>query len=1431
MSLGVLNNLNAVYAENNLNNTSNSLSKVLNQLSSGSKINSGADDAAGLSLVDGLQANSMALAQSQTNATEGVGLLTVADGALSQVTNLLNRAVTLATEASNGTLNSSQDSAANSEYQSILSEISNIGSTTTYNDSSVFGTNTNIYTGDSSTAGASVDALNIGTLSSANVGDTGGAMAYSNGANNVFLNLSTSGTDAKATDYLNGGSTGTTSIDVSYLVKGASGTSTAASATITVGGNSGIANTANGMISAINNAGLGLNATFATQAEAGVQGGGTLTGIEISGGQVAAGSAASTVSTSGILNPTGIPSSELLTTGQTFTFSQGGTQVGTTVTVGSTNNTLGTLATAIGTATGGKVTATVITNGDGSQSLALGNSSPNQGALTVATVGGSGSSAPTFTSTYENGTDAPALGSSITTAIITGVASQTGTPGSNTFTLAGASTLTGTSSAGASDGTVMLSAGTQIRVTNNLPGSNTPITYIVGTGNSSGNTVYTGSNTMAALVSTINSTSTSRGLDTHASDANGVLTVASTVDSTGDTITLDNITLTNATNTLSIYSPSSGGGATTGSVTTTEIKTGAGSNQNDTLSGAITLTNGTSPLTFTSGVNGSTYNDLISYINLHTASLGVTASWSNTMGAGAESGILLTSNSPDGSNTITTTSNTLGDLKTATGITTTATALYAGASAAVDDQLNAGGQITLHSNGNQLAFTASAGQTWSDLASAINGQANLDLNASWDSTNHALVLTSTTPGAVANVTTSGSTTLGDASIAAGGTKTVDTFTADPASQNTDLVSGSATFSVGSANFTYTGDGATTTFDDLATALTQSNLGVTATFDNNSHSLIVTSNLNGAADITMNAGTLADFTKTVDVATGTTSPGSVTAVAVDTATHGGVVGNAGTPIAPIVDASTVGSSLKGTAGTSATPATALLQLGQTPSNGAPTSINDTSDQITGQITLQAGTGGHSLTFIQGSGLSNASTIYTNGTTVGSLVTAIQDNSAYLGITASEPTGGTGAIYLSATTNGVMTGGIIASANTLSDTDYSGSTTGVTGSGVTGQTTVTGNAASITVGLSTTGGAVNSNDVLAAGTQIVLSNGGQADTFIVGANNTGNAAPAHTYYTGATAFDGTIAGLAAAITAQSDNGLQATATTNGLVVSSTAAEAGNVTLTSSNLTDNTLGTTGYVTLGSFGSQSDTVSGSFGFTGPSGAKVITATQGETVSQMITAINGSDNSHPDGVIATWQGVGGSSSAGSIVLTSTVEGHTGNLSALTPGITDTAPSANLSYVANNAYSTGISSDATNKLFDSTTNQSGTALAGIVGNQKSSSGVATISYSDGAGQSLNATDLTNQVNAQTALKSLNSAITDVAAQDGYIGAQINTLNAVSQVLSTQQENVTSAQNAVQATDYASATSNMSKYEILSQTGISALAQANSMQQEVTKLLQ
>lgn len=348
MSLGVLNNLNVMYAENNLNNTSNSLSKVLNQLSSGSKINSGADDAAGLSLVDGLQANSAALAQSQTNAQEGVGLLQVADGALSQVTSLLNRAVTLATEASNGTLNSSQDTAANNEYQSILSEINNIGASTTYNGTAVFGNaSTKIYTGDSSTVGASIDALNISSLSSSNVGDTGGVMAYSNGNNNVFLNLSSgsaNGANAQATDTLN--ASGTTTINVNYLVSGANGTKTSASTSISVGGSTGYTNTANGLISAINGAGIGLTASFTTQAQAGVSGGGTQTGIQITGGLLSVGVAPSTVSTGGILNLSGSSANSLLSPNQNVSI-QSGSAAAISINVTPSIKTLSDLASAI----------------------------------------------------------------------------------------------------------------------------------------------------------------------------------------------------------------------------------------------------------------------------------------------------------------------------------------------------------------------------------------------------------------------------------------------------------------------------------------------------------------------------------------------------------------------------------------------------------------------------------------------------------------------------------------------------------------------------------------------------------------------------------------------------------------------------------------------------------------------------------------------------------------------------------------------------------------------------------------------------------------------------------------------------------------------------------------------------------------------------
>src|ERR1700742_4578639 len=142
MAISILNNIASLEAQNQLSITQSNLQKTLFQLSSGSRINSGADDAAGLAIANGLQANITALTQSANNANDGVGSLQVADGSLSQVTTLLNRAVTLATEASTGTGSSAQRGALDAEFTQIKAEIDRIGSPTTFNGTSVFTTST-----------------------------------------------------------------------------------------------------------------------------------------------------------------------------------------------------------------------------------------------------------------------------------------------------------------------------------------------------------------------------------------------------------------------------------------------------------------------------------------------------------------------------------------------------------------------------------------------------------------------------------------------------------------------------------------------------------------------------------------------------------------------------------------------------------------------------------------------------------------------------------------------------------------------------------------------------------------------------------------------------------------------------------------------------------------------------------------------------------------------------------------------------------------------------------------------------------------------------------------------------------------------------------------------------------------------------------------
>ena len=172
MSLSILSNIPSLQAQNQLASTSAGLQKTLFRLSSGSRINSGADDAAGLAIADGLQANISALNQSARNANDGVGALQVADGALNQVTALLNRAVTLATEGSTGTVGTQQHTALDAEFTSIKAEIDRIGSSTSFNGAAVFSAvSTNVYLSDATATGSSTISTLSGTISTSTAGN------------------------------------------------------------------------------------------------------------------------------------------------------------------------------------------------------------------------------------------------------------------------------------------------------------------------------------------------------------------------------------------------------------------------------------------------------------------------------------------------------------------------------------------------------------------------------------------------------------------------------------------------------------------------------------------------------------------------------------------------------------------------------------------------------------------------------------------------------------------------------------------------------------------------------------------------------------------------------------------------------------------------------------------------------------------------------------------------------------------------------------------------------------------------------------------------------------------------------------------------------------------------------------------------------------
>jgi len=105
-------------------------------------------------------------------------MLQVADGSLAQVTTLLNRAVTIATEAANGTVSTQQQAALDAEFTAIKSEIDRIGTNTTYNGNQVFsGTASSVYLSDGTSAGSSSITITVGTLAQSAIGFSAGLTA------------------------------------------------------------------------------------------------------------------------------------------------------------------------------------------------------------------------------------------------------------------------------------------------------------------------------------------------------------------------------------------------------------------------------------------------------------------------------------------------------------------------------------------------------------------------------------------------------------------------------------------------------------------------------------------------------------------------------------------------------------------------------------------------------------------------------------------------------------------------------------------------------------------------------------------------------------------------------------------------------------------------------------------------------------------------------------------------------------------------------------------------------------------------------------------------------------------------------------------------------------------------------------------------------
>lgn len=133
-------NIASLNAQRNLNNSQNALNVALERLSTGLRINSAKDDAAGLAISERFTSQIRGLNQAIRNANDGISLVQTAEGAMGESVNALQRIRELAVQATNSSNNASDRAALNSEMQQLISEIDRIATQTNFNGNKILGT-------------------------------------------------------------------------------------------------------------------------------------------------------------------------------------------------------------------------------------------------------------------------------------------------------------------------------------------------------------------------------------------------------------------------------------------------------------------------------------------------------------------------------------------------------------------------------------------------------------------------------------------------------------------------------------------------------------------------------------------------------------------------------------------------------------------------------------------------------------------------------------------------------------------------------------------------------------------------------------------------------------------------------------------------------------------------------------------------------------------------------------------------------------------------------------------------------------------------------------------------------------------------------------------------------------------------------------------